>query len=127
METIPPDLARALIIVGRERDLTAPSCVEALLRVASKEEPRGWHWSHWNLVCDRLQDDDLLPLLRGLTIAATLPNWEFIGSSVADWRWVEPHARNRGPGISEADEDWMKAIQSLAHRSLQDGVYHVRA
>ncbi len=100
-----PELIQRLIVIGNAESPHEGNPEGLLDSVGPLDHINRLHWREWDLVTQALPNDDLVALVKGLTLAELHHRWS--GGSVSSVIWTFREVQRRGPELSEALADWI--------------------
>jgi len=102
---IKPEIIERLIAMGNVDDLDSISITERFSDLAEHDEINRLHWKDWNNATTNLKTEDLVALLKALTICELRFKW--IGGSVSAVIWVYKELERRDLDLSKELYDWI--------------------
>ena len=100
------NLIRDLLVIGESQENNLYGLRSAYPDLATADHLNRLALGEWWKVTQELNNDDLIRLVKGLTIAEREFNWS--GGSVAAVIWVFKKLQERDPGSAEQVGDWVR-------------------
>jgi len=98
------DVIEKVIQIGRS-PYPSPARRELLKAVKPYDEINRQHWSTWDEITAQMPTDDLIALIKGLTIAENHNNW--IGGSVSSVIWTFRELQRRDGKLAMELAEWI--------------------
>jgi hypothetical protein len=105
IEMLEPELIQKLIVIGKDDSAPEGDAAALLDSVGHFDQINRLHWQEWDLVTQSLPNEDLVALVKGLTLAELHHRWS--GGSVSSVIWTFREIQRRGAEHSEALADWI--------------------
>ncbi len=102
---IRPELIEKLIDIGRRADLESEALLADIVALERHGEINRHHWSDWHVALEGRPVNDLINLVRGLTLTEKRNRW--LGGSVAGGIWVFQLVEKKDPNAAELLADWV--------------------
>ena len=102
---IAPATIALLVGVGKLDDPESPEAIEKLVIIKEQDDINRLHWSQWNSVTEKLSTEDLVALVKALTVAEKQFHWA--GGSVSAVIWVFRELQQREPELSQQVAEWI--------------------
>lgn len=104
-QMIEPWIINTLITAGSLPDPEGLEALALLENIRDKDEINNLHWSDWDLVTQTLETEDLISLIRALTVAEHRFSWT--GGSVSAVIWTFRDLEKRQHKQSDLLADWI--------------------
>lgn len=99
------DLIQKLIVIGKAESPHEGNAGSLLDSIGPLDHINRLHWQDWDLVTKALPNDELVALVKGLTLAELHHRWS--GGSVSSVIWTFREVQRRGLQLSEPLADWI--------------------
>tara|TARA_B110000046_G_scaffold71288_1_gene79218 strand:+ start:332 stop:670 length:339 start_codon:yes stop_codon:yes gene_type:complete len=101
--TLNENIISDLIKVGR----SFPTNIHELKKQFTDDSINRLHWREWNFFCEKLNNEDLTFLFRGIVQVESKLNW--IGGSVAGGVWIYKNIQKRNLDNENELSNWSSA------------------